>query len=121
MKFILILVISLSSCTNISSLQNKYSKKLLSNDYEILTEVDMHDKDFKANLGEFNTVPSSEPRWICFESKNFESKCINVGYIEELKENSGDLEMVIKQGGKELRLDFNSIVSKNTCEEHRST
>lgn len=120
MKFFLILILVLSSCSNISFLQTKYPMKLLSNDYGILSEEDMYDKGFQVPIGEFGTEPSSEPRWICFESIKFESKCINVGYSEELKENSGDLDLVVKQEGKEFRLDFNAVISNSTCEEHRS-
>lgn len=121
MKFFLMLIFVLSSCSNISPLQSKYPMKLLSNDHGILTEEDMYDKGFQVKIEEFGTEPSSEPRWICFETINFKSKCIDVGYSEELKENSADLDFVVKQEGKELRLDFNSIVSNDTCEEHRST
>lgn len=80
--------------------------KLLSDDYGILTEEDMHDKGFQVKIGELGA--------------ELESKCINVSYSEELKENSADLDFVVRREGRELRLDFNSITSNNACEEHRS-
>lgn len=120
MKILLSFLLILSSCTYKKSLQTMYPMKLLSDDTGILTEADMHDNGFHENIGEFSTEPSSGPRWICFESKSFFSKCINASYNEKFNADSGELDMIIKQKGKEYRLVFNSVVSNNTCEEHRS-
>jgi hypothetical protein len=120
MKYLFIFLLILSGCENKKSLQSKYPLKLLSDDYGILKESDMHDKGFLEDIGEFSTEPSSAPRWICFDVKDFTSKCINVSYSEKFNTNSGDLDMVVKHVRKEYRFSFNSIVSNEICEEHRA-
>jgi hypothetical protein len=92
----------------------------LSDEFGILTEEDMHDKGFLEDIGKLGTEPTSAPRWICFETKNFSSKCINISYSEKFNADSGDLEMIINQDKKEFRLGFDSIISNETCEEHRT-
>jgi hypothetical protein len=113
-----VLIFFAFSCTKNISLQYKYPNEVLSDDYGILNELNLTKiKD----IGEFNSEPSSIPRWICFESKNFHAQCVNTDYDENLKFVTGDLDLNVKENGKEIHLDFNAVIAKSVCEEHLKT
>jgi len=116
--FLLISIFFLHSCKKESSLHSKYPEAVVSDDYGILTESDVSQVK---EIGEFNTEPSSLPRWICFESKNFKAKCINADYNDSLKFITGDLDLNVNENGKELHLDFNAVIANSACEEHLSS
>lgn len=123
-QFIILLftIFFLFSCTNKTTLHEKFPDKLLSDDHGILRKEDLIDKRDVLPLGALGIDSNPASRWHCFESINLKSKCIKSDQkVEELNDYAADFEMSIVENGKKYDYNFRGLISFERCEEHRST